>query len=69
MDDEPVDPEIYAAWKKDIASKLKQAVIFREKIPTVLKRCPKCQMLSLEFDPTTARIFCTRCGFEEHLNL
>ena len=69
MDDELPEPEVYAAWKTDISNKLKKIVIFREKMPTVLKRCPKCHMLSLDFEPDSGRLFCTRCGFEEHLKL
>ena len=38
-----------------------------EKIPAVLKRCPKCYSLSLEYDPKTGRLYCTKCGFEVYL--
>jgi len=38
-----------------------------EKIPTIVKRCPKCNNLSLEFDPKTGRIHCTKCSFTEYL--
>ncbi len=38
-----------------------------EKIPVVLKRCPKCFNLSLEYDPKTGRIYCTKCGFEAYI--
>lgn len=69
MESEPADSDVYEAWKKDITQKLKRVTIFREKMPTVLKRCPKCYMLSLEFDPEKARLSCTRCGFEEHLKM
>lgn len=40
-----------------------------EKIPAIIKRCPKCQSLSLEYDPKTGRIYCTKCDFEEHIPL
>lgn len=63
------DPHIYTAWKKDITHRLKQLTIFHEKIPTVLKRCPKCKNLTLEFEPASARLFCSRCGFQEYLNM
>ena len=38
-----------------------------EKIPAVIRRCPVCHALSLEYDPKTGRIYCTKCGFEEHM--
>jgi len=39
----------------------------KEKIPAVVKRCPKCFSLTLEYDPETGRIYCTKCGFEEYI--
>ena len=63
------DPKLYTAWKKDISHKIAQLTIFREKIPTVLKRCPKCKNLTLEFDSDKGRLYCTRCGFEEHVRM
>lgn len=38
-----------------------------EKIPQLVRRCPKCRSLALEFDTSSGRIYCTRCGFEEHI--
>ena len=57
----------YSEWKKDMEKKLKKyskEEELKEKIPAVIKRCPKCHNLSLEYDVKTGRIFCTRCGFE-----
>ena len=56
---------IYEEWKKDVEEKLREAGL--DKIPAVVKRCPKCNSLSLEFDQKTGRIFCTKCGFEVFL--
>ncbi len=53
---------IYKEWKKDVEEKLKEVGL--DKIPIIVKRCPKCNSLSLEFDQKTGRIFCTKCGFE-----
>ncbi len=53
---------IYEEWKKDVEEKLREVGL--DKIPTIVKRCPKCNSLSLEFDQKTGRIFCTKCGFE-----
>ena len=61
---------VYEKWKKDMERKLKSAMekeIEVEKIPALIKRCPKCNNLSLEYDPKTGRIYCTKCGFEEHI--
>lgn len=58
---------IYTEWKKDIEQKLKKYTKeeeLKEKIPAVIKRCPKCHKLTLEYDPKTDRIYCTSCGFE-----
>ena len=53
---------IYEEWKKDVEEKLKEVGL--DKIPAIVKRCPKCNLLSLEFDQKTGRVFCTKCGFE-----
>lgn len=66
MDEQPTDQSLYAAWKKDISKKLTNVVIFKEKLPTVMKRCPKCHNLTLEFEPKTCRLHCIQCGFEEY---
>ena len=57
---------IYEDWKKEVNEKLGKA-FDKEKIPAVIKRCLKCLNLSLEFDPRTGRVHCTKCGFEEHI--
>ena len=55
----------YEDWKKDIGDKLKN--IEFEKLPQIIKRCPNCQSITLEFDVKTGKIKCTKCGFEEAL--
>lgn len=64
---------IYDEWKKDIESKIKkytkEEISKKEKIPAIVKRCPKCKKLTLEFDPETGKIHCTSCGFEEHIKM
>jgi len=40
-----------------------------EDISGMVKRCPKCQELSLVYDVKTGRIYCNKCGFEEHLSM
>ena len=57
--------QLYNKWKKDMENKLKEGEKFFP--ASAIKRCPKCQNLSLEFDAATGRIYCTRCGFEENL--
>jgi ribosomal protein S27AE len=57
---------IFDSWKKDMESKLKKYKE-PEKIPQIIKRCPKCLQMTLEYDPETGRIHCRRCGFEEHI--
>lgn len=59
-------------WTKEFRKKLeeykeKEGTEKIEKIPVVLKRCPKCFNLSLEYDPKTGRIYCTKCGFEAYI--
>lgn len=55
----------YEEWKKKLDNLVSGNSLNIEKIPSVVKRCPKCSALSLEFDAKTGRIFCTKCGFEE----
>ena len=61
---------VFEEWKKGMEKKLKKYTKeeeIKEKIPAIIKRCPKCNNLSLEYDPKTGRIYCTKCGFEEHI--
>jgi len=61
---------VYEKWKKDMESKIKRFTKdeeIKEKIPAIIKRCPKCNNLTLQFDPKTGRIYCTSCGFEEYI--
>ena len=39
-----------------------------EKIPVIAKRCPKCNKITLQYDPKKGRIYCTSCGFEEFVS-
>ena len=57
---------IFMKWKKEMEKKLEHG-FSKEKIPAIIRRCPKCHNLSLEYDIEKGRIFCTRCGFEEHI--
>ncbi len=60
--------KVFVKWRKDIEDikeKLQKKEIRIEHVPALIKRCPKCGNLSLEFDPKTGRIYCTKCGFEE----
>ena len=61
---------IYKEWKKGIEKKIKKYTKeeeLKEKIPAIIKRCPKCHKLTLQYDLKTGRIYCTSCGFEEHI--
>ncbi len=53
-------------FKKQIDEKLKQGIEI-EKIVSVIKRCPKCRSLSLEFDAQNNKIICTKCGFTQDM--
>ena len=55
----------YEDWKKGIDEKLKN--INFDNIPQIIKRCPMCHYITLEFDVKTRIIKCTKCGFEENL--
>lgn len=54
-------------WKDDIVRRMGRGELETERIPSVIKRCPACHRLSLEYDPNTGRISCSRCGFSENL--
>jgi len=60
---------IYDEWKKDIEKKIEKYTKkdIKEKIPAIIKRCPKCMQLTLEYDPKTGKIHCKNCGFQEHI--
>ncbi len=34
---------------------------------TLVKRCPKCFSLSLEYDKTNKKMVCQDCGYEEKI--
>jgi len=62
---------IYDTWKKDVENKIKKYTKeeeIKEKIPAIIKRCPKCNKLTLQFDLKTGKIYCTSCGFEEFIS-
>lgn len=60
---------LYSDWKKEIEDKLRKARSSgeRESIPSIIKRCPKCNHLTLEYNPDTGEIRCSNCGFRENL--
>jgi len=61
---------VYEEWKKEVEEKISKFTKdekLKEKIPAVIKRCPKCFELSLEFDVKQGKIRCTKCGFEENI--
>ena len=58
---------VYEEWKKSVEEQLEQG-FSKEKIPAIIRKCPKCHNLSLEYDIEKGRIFCTRCGFEENIS-
>ena len=61
---------VFDKWKKEMENKLKKYTKeeeLKQKIPAIIKRCPKCAHLTLQYDPETGRIHCTNCGFEEHI--
>lgn len=57
----------YETWKKQ-AERVFGKEFYKEreeiKIPSVIKRCPKCHQLTLEYDIKNGRIFCENCDFE-----
>ena len=55
----------YENWKKKVRNNLKNFEF--EKLPKIIKMCPNCQSISLEFDVKTGNIKCKKCGFEENL--
>ncbi|MEE9524976.1 MAG: hypothetical protein V3V78_00020 [Candidatus Woesearchaeota archaeon] len=59
---------IYEEWKKEVEKKISKFTEDEKmKIPSIIKRCPKCFELSLEFDVKNSKIKCTKCGFEENI--
>lgn len=60
-----VDEAFLERWREEMQKRIEK--LAPEKIPTVIKRCPKCQKLCLEFNPENYRVWCTHCGFEVKL--
>ena len=64
---------IYDKWKKGVEKKIKKYTkeeeFKKEIIPAIVKRCPKCHKLTLQYYPKTGRIYCTSCGFEEYVKV
>jgi len=56
---------IYEEWKKEVEERL--STFSKEKIPAIIKRCPKCFSLALEFDVKAGKVKCTKCDFEENI--
>ena len=52
-------------WRKEIDEKFKDKI--PDSIPAVLRRCPQCKQLSLQYDPDTATLHCDKCGFKHTL--
>ncbi|MBI4141908.1 hypothetical protein HY484_03215 [Candidatus Woesearchaeota archaeon] len=40
-----------------------------EKVPALIKRCPKCFSLSLDFDVKTGVLKCSKCSFEQRMKM
>ena len=40
-----------------------------EKIPVLIKRCPQCFSLSLDFDVKSGILKCGKCGFEQRMKM
>jgi len=54
----------YEEWKTAVERKLQEG-FDKEKIPPVIRRCPRCGNLSLEFAIAQGKIVCKRCDFTE----
>ena len=57
---------VYSEWKKEVEKSLEHG-FSKEKIPAIIRRCPKCHNLTLEYDIEKGTIVCTRCGFKENI--
>lgn len=53
-------------FEREILDKLEHGME-KEKITTVIRRCPKCKKLTLDYDVENNRIICTACGFVANL--
>lgn len=49
----------FSEWKKLIKDRLFR----KEEVPKIVKRCPRCQELSLMYEDK--KIVCRKCGFEQ----
>jgi uncharacterized Zn finger protein (UPF0148 family) len=53
---------------KEEINKLPDEELLR-KAPSIVKRCPRCKNLTLEFDYHTGNVHCSKCGFNEKIIL
>ena len=63
---------VYEDWEKEVKEKIDKFnddEKLKEKIPSIIKRCPKCFSLTLEFDIKTGKIHCTKCGFQTYIKV
>ena len=49
-------------FEKEVMKRLQEG-IKPEDLPGVVKRCPKCKKVTLQFDPALNRLYCTHCDF------
>lgn len=54
--------------KKLIKEKIKDDKFDVENIPVMIKRCPRCNNMTLEYDDKTKKLICRSCGFEVYIN-
>jgi len=59
----------HTEWKKEMNDILDKYKFEIEKIPSAVRRCPKCNNLTLVFDAKKGKIKCTSCGFEEQFKM
>ncbi|TKJ17706.1 hypothetical protein CEE44_04200 [Candidatus Woesearchaeota archaeon B3_Woes] len=53
-------------FQKKLEENLKKGLEI-EKIVSIIKRCPQCHNLTLEFDSQNNKIICTKCGFTQDI--
>ncbi|MBW3003938.1 TFIIB-type zinc ribbon-containing protein [Candidatus Woesearchaeota archaeon] len=57
--------DLYSKWKKHVQKELNELTELK---PTkVDAKCPKCLTLNLEFDPSTGKVHCKNCGYEDYI--
>ncbi|MEA3430641.1 MAG: hypothetical protein U9R08_05190 [Nanoarchaeota archaeon] len=57
--------DLYDDWKSHVKKELSELKDLDN--TKVEAKCPKCLTFNLEFDPSTGKVHCKNCGYEDYI--